>query len=921
MPHKTFEEILKFNPYHDARGRFASANSATSFTYAPGKSKAHDKAIAGEKERQNTAGKGFKGTLYHGSPDENIEEFDIDRAGANTQSGEKLIFFTDSKQMAEDFSYERLESDSKFFQQRGKKGRVYEVDVEMKNPLDFRNLSDKDIDNIIKLDAEGLLTKELVQALSSNHQLLKASLNLSADSLKSLGYDGLIASTGRGGHNSLEYAVVDSKQAKIKKSAVAKTFGEVLKFNPYHDSKGRFAPANGAASSGKTTREAEIAELLGISADKVSLGNIPQKAKDDIYSGLKKTLDMFPELKGYTQSIEYNDQLPYVSLSHDLTGKIEVGPAFNDYEKLEQKIDLYAKKGTFPAGTTGESIIVHEMGHQLDGMLTKTGVYGAKEGDRPLSDTIRKTVLDKAGYSKTIQQRKKEYEAQGLKGELLDNAVRFEIGNWYSENISDRARMNAQEFFADCFSELVSSNKPREVATLFGKEIKKALEDERMKKSNAPEEITEKSFSVFKTDDDKRLVFGWASVSITVDGEQLEDRQKDMIDPEDLEEAAYEYVLNFRDTGEEHIPSLRKKGKLVESCVFTAEKQKAMGIPEGTLPIGWWIGFKITDDDAWERVKDGTYKMFSIEGRATREPVEKSVETVESVAKTFDEIMKFNPYHDSLGRFSTADASTSFTYKPGQGKMYDSAIAREKERTGGAVGAKIEDTPRTKALRAVEDRIRNQKFESAAIIDKDGNELLFKDGQKSQVGFNRAECNMMNGNTLTHNHPRCSMFSYEDLHCFTSQSMQEIRATNRDGVTYCMKRGQGYKQVDSNAFAQNYKKEYKKATAYAQSELDKQGMSDKIFRGEVSLSQANQEFGRVAAKYMVDYCTKNAANYGLEFSVEKVSVGTSKSAGVDIITEIDKAAKDIVILDKETDAMLDTAFAEWLKNHENQKGD
>ena len=197
-------------------------------------------------------------------------------------------------------------------------------------------------------------------------------------------------------------------------------------------------------------------------------------------------------------------------------------------------------------------------------------------------------------------------------------------------------------------------------------------------KSTPPTGQTEDSFSIYKTDDDKRLVFGWASISITVDGEQLEDRQNDLIDPEDLEEAAYEYVLNFRDTGEEHIPTMRKKGKLVESCVFTAEKQQAIGIPAGTLPVGWWIGFKIEDDDAWSRVKSGVYKMFSIEGRATREPVEKSVETV---AKTFDEVLaidflcnfcynhsknaanqrtatghsvaKFNPWHGSDGRFTS----------------------------------------------------------------------------------------------------------------------------------------------------------------------------------------------------------------------------------------------------------------------------
>lgn len=138
------------------------------------------------------------------------------------------------------------------------------------------------------------------------------------------------------------------------------------------------------------------------------------------------------------------------------------------------------------------------------------------------------------------------------------------------------------------------------------------------------ESTHENNYTIAKMDDDKRLVFGWASISFTADGEQLEDLQHDIIDPDDLEEAAYEYVLNFRDTGEEHRPHLRKKGKLVESCVFTAEKQKAMGLPDGILPVGWWIGFKIEDDEAWEKVKNGTYRMFSIEGKAQRVPVEKA---------------------------------------------------------------------------------------------------------------------------------------------------------------------------------------------------------------------------------------------------------------------------------------------------------
>ena len=46
-----------------------------------------------------------------------------------------------------------------------------------------------------------------------------------------------------------------------------------------------------------------------------------------------------------------------------------------------------------------------------------------------------------------------------------------------------------------------------------------------------------------------------------------------------------------------------------------------LGIPDGTLPVGWWIGFKVTDEDVWAKVKDGTYPMFSIEGSAIREEI------------------------------------------------------------------------------------------------------------------------------------------------------------------------------------------------------------------------------------------------------------------------------------------------------------
>lgn len=131
-----------------------------------------------------------------------------------------------------------------------------------------------------------------------------------------------------------------------------------------------------------------------------------------------------------------------------------------------------------------------------------------------------------------------------------------------------------------------------------------------------PDNVIKGQFKIMKSDDDKMLAFGWANVSMRVGGELIEDWQADIIEPEELERAAYEYVLLYREGGEMH--ERGGAAVLIESVVFTEEKMQAMGIPAGTLPIGWWIGFKVLDEEVWEKVKDGTYPMFSIEGEAER---------------------------------------------------------------------------------------------------------------------------------------------------------------------------------------------------------------------------------------------------------------------------------------------------------------
>jgi hypothetical protein len=46
-----------------------------------------------------------------------------------------------------------------------------------------------------------------------------------------------------------------------------------------------------------------------------------------------------------------------------------------------------------------------------------------------------------------------------------------------------------------------------------------------------------------------------------------------------------------------------------------------MGLPEDSLPQGWWVGFYIEDPEVYEKVRSGVYKMFSVQGKAVREVV------------------------------------------------------------------------------------------------------------------------------------------------------------------------------------------------------------------------------------------------------------------------------------------------------------
>lgn len=120
---------------------------------------------------------------------------------------------------------------------------------------------------------------------------------------------------------------------------------------------------------------------------------------------------------------------------------------------------------------------------------------------------------------------------------------------------------------------------------------------------------------VRKLDPEQQLIFGWASV-VEKDGVAVIDKQGDIIPVPALEEAAYEFVLYSRQQGDMHVE--KGVGRLVESMVFTKEKQQALGIDLGM--VGWWTGFHVDSPELWAAHKRGERPEFSIGGAAVSVP-------------------------------------------------------------------------------------------------------------------------------------------------------------------------------------------------------------------------------------------------------------------------------------------------------------
>lgn len=124
-----------------------------------------------------------------------------------------------------------------------------------------------------------------------------------------------------------------------------------------------------------------------------------------------------------------------------------------------------------------------------------------------------------------------------------------------------------------------------------------------------------KQVPILKVEDEQRIVWGWAYVT-DLDGFGVVDHSGEMAEAAEMQKAAHGFVEDSRTGGVMHS---RRAGQIVDSLFFSKDIQSALGIDLGK--IGWFIGFRVDDDRAWEGVKNGTLKAFSIGGSAKQEDI------------------------------------------------------------------------------------------------------------------------------------------------------------------------------------------------------------------------------------------------------------------------------------------------------------
>ncbi len=179
--------------------------------------------------------------------------------------------------------------------------------------------------------------------------------------------------------------------------------------------------------------------------ERVDLSGVDTESAKSIHDSYSKVFAKYPQLKGAFENVESATlEKDVYAQSYLSKGRVQVNKRFyENYKILCKSYESDVKSNWHPAGTSADSIVIHEIGHNVNGYLWRT-------------------------------------HGEGIEEKIISEAFKKIGQKWTDDNVekylSKYARKGGvQEFFAEAFAEYIDSKTPRPLAKAFGEIIEKLM--------------------------------------------------------------------------------------------------------------------------------------------------------------------------------------------------------------------------------------------------------------------------------------------------------------------------------------------------------------------------------------------------------------------------------------------------------------
>jgi hypothetical protein len=164
--------------------------------------------------------------------------------------------------------------------------------------------------------------------------------------------------------------------------------------------------------------------------------------------------------------------------------------------------------------------------------------------------------------------------------------------------------------------------------------------------------------------------------------------------------------------------------------------------------------------------------------------------------------------------------------------------------------ASEKDKRLVQALRETEAQLIKRKTEKAVVFNDDGSIFFEKEGNEDSVSFSVDELQLFEDKILTHNHPRGSSFSMDDVHLATYWNFKGIRACGSQYRYYLNRPASGWSR-------EMWEKKIKPLAEKIHNDVFRQ-FSELINKGKLTPEEANyrhwhEVWSRVAKEVGLDY--------------------------------------------------------------------